>query len=333
VDNIHDIAFNRIGLNISSRIAAIILPALFFAPIIFCDLAELKNQIFVERANREPYPKVLEFMKKLGDQDLVLSSNNVHVWFYLYGADEMRKRVFNIMDKGKLGDIYVIEYGENKESDIIRSSIDGRDWLFFREYIYISASPDPKGIAMPSELFELAADYGLIKIHKIKPQYVTKRFGLDGEDDMNNWVGADNRSLNFQPVKTGAGNQPSIGFNEPFVLRSKEIELQGEGHFSMDINFMCIKNSRDYMPYFVNGTIRSNQISFTPSWLGNAWVMDHPYGEKIFNREWRPVIFLSKPEKSFEIIKVEKNSYRKNSPGFIRGLQGFRISYTLSSKK
>lgn len=331
IDNIHKIAVNWTGLNISYRTASIIFLTFFFAPVAFCDLAEFKNQIFAERAGREPYPKVLEFIKKLGAQDLVLSSNKAHVWFYLYGADEMRKRVFNIMDKGELGDIYIIEYVGEKKSDISRKSIDGNALLILNEYSSISdgGGAESERIAMPAEIFQLAADYGPIKIHKIKPQYVTKRFGLDDEKDLGRWLDADKENLDFQQIKTEAGKQMSIGFNGPFVLRSKEIESKGEGHFSMDINFICIKNFRDYIPYFVNGAIRL----FAPSWLGNAWVMDHPFGEKIFNREWRPVIFLSKPEKSSEIIQVERKSYRKNTPGFIRGIQGFRVSYTLDEEK
>ncbi|KMP11786.1 hypothetical protein UR09_02485, partial [Candidatus Nitromaritima sp. SCGC AAA799-A02] len=78
---------------------------------------ELVQVTWPDRSARQPFDRVAEFAGTLGPNDLILLSSRPHVEFYLYGAGEMRERVERILDEGKLGDIWFVEYGEAGESD------------------------------------------------------------------------------------------------------------------------------------------------------------------------------------------------------------------------
>ena len=82
-----------------------------------------KEFLLVTWPDRFSYPRldlVTKFLEKLNSNDLVLLSHRPHIEYYLYGGKETTKRVNKIIDEGKLGDIYFVEYGEKEESDTLK---------------------------------------------------------------------------------------------------------------------------------------------------------------------------------------------------------------------
>ncbi|MDP7557183.1 MAG: hypothetical protein QF687_04790 [Nitrospinaceae bacterium] len=78
---------------------------------------ELLQVTWPDRLARQPFDRVAKFVKKLGPNDLIMVSTGPHVEFYLYGGMETQKRVGRILNEGKRGDIYFVEYGEPEKSD------------------------------------------------------------------------------------------------------------------------------------------------------------------------------------------------------------------------
>ena len=54
------------------------------------------------------------------EHDLIVLSRRPHIEYYLYGGKETTKRINKIIDEGKLGDIYFVEYGKEEESDTLK---------------------------------------------------------------------------------------------------------------------------------------------------------------------------------------------------------------------
>ena len=73
---------------------------------------ELLQVTWPDRFSSQPLDLVARFVKSLGPNDLILLSHRPHVEYYLYGGKETTKRVNKIIDEGKLGDIYFVEYGK-----------------------------------------------------------------------------------------------------------------------------------------------------------------------------------------------------------------------------
>ena len=80
-----------------------------FITIFWFAVKDFRVRQIIARNQRAPYNDALKFFKQLGSNDLIITSRKTHVWFYLYGAKEMRKRVLRIMEAGKLGNVYFIE--------------------------------------------------------------------------------------------------------------------------------------------------------------------------------------------------------------------------------
>ena len=79
---------------------------ILFLIIMIWGIQDLLVKVVPSRQARENYQKVQQFIKKLGPRDLILISNRQHIWFYLYGANEMRNRVQNILHQGKMDNVY-----------------------------------------------------------------------------------------------------------------------------------------------------------------------------------------------------------------------------------
>jgi len=97
-----------------------------------------KELLQVTWPDRFSYPRldlVTKFLEKLNSNDLVLLSHRPHIEYYLYGGKETTKRVNKIIDEGKLGDIYFVEYGEKEESDTLKINKEGIEYLHLNDYL------------------------------------------------------------------------------------------------------------------------------------------------------------------------------------------------------
>ncbi len=302
-----------------------------FLPVIIASGLELKTKVFPERYSRELYHKVNEFVKQLGPQDLFLNSYDNHVWFYLYGAGEMRKRVDNIIDKNELGDIYFLEVITDGKSDISRVHKEGIDYFQFNGYNSILTERRKDGLAIPAEMFQLADQFGNFKIHKINPKYVHEVYHLKERKDYGRWQVSSGQQIGAGSVKTKFGDQPAISFQHPFIITAQKSPSSAEDLFSLNINFLCLNQFHAFKAFYFNGVAGRNQIICNPSWIPNHVVMDHPYGWRIFERKWQPMIYLTQSRSGMEFIQVDGR--RLSSQGLIRGIQSYRISLPAPQKK
>jgi hypothetical protein len=97
-----------------------------------------KELLQVTWPDRFSYPRldlVTKFLEKLNSNDLVLLSHRPHIEYYLYGGKETTKRVNKIIDEGKLGDIYFVEYREKEESDTLKINKEGIEYLHLNDYL------------------------------------------------------------------------------------------------------------------------------------------------------------------------------------------------------
>ena len=78
---------------------------------------------------------------------------------------------------------------------------------------------------------------------------------------------------------------------------------------------------------YLNASLKDNHMTFNKSWMANQWTLDHPYGNTIFNRKWRPIIYLSESHSSFEVIQPS------NQEGLFRGVQSYRLTNSDQEEK
>lgn len=135
----------------------------------------------------------------------------------------------------------------------------------------------------------------------------------------------DKNTFHLEYLKTYSEAQIAVRANNSSFIHSKQRKAQSKNNiFSLNINLLSMSGSLENSVFYFNGEISGNQILPNDFWFGNAWTIDHPYGNKIFKRTWRPAIFLSKSDKSFDIILAQMK--KQNSPIHIRGIQSYRIT-------
>jgi len=86
---------------------------------------------------------------------------------------------------------------------------------------------------------------------------------------------------------------------------------------ALTLNLMEVAgNEHNFSVAFVGGHMKASGIILEPSWLANAWILDHPYGSQIFNRIWNPAVFISQGAGSLSVIDLtfsklpEKGAFR-----------------------
>lgn len=285
---------------------------------------ELRSHLYPERQAREPFDKVLRFIKDLGPTDLVIASNKTHVGFYLYGASEMRKRVENIIDRQELGDIYFLTYSRNKESDMQRVSESGVDYFMFTDHIHIATQKEQsKDLMIPAVMFEQAAQYVNFDIYKVKRQYVQSLHKIKTANDLQNWTGTSN--VRLEPYVTSKGTQPLMRYEDLMYWVAPQRVGGSDEVFSLNINLLSSSLSDNDAAFYLNA--QGEQLQIANSWIANAWTMDHPYGSTIYGRPWHPAVFLSESRGSFETIRTQTQK-----SGAIRGIQSYRLILSTGPK-
>ena len=77
--------------------------------------------------------------------------------------------------------------------------------------------------------------------------------------------------------------------------------------------------------------MKAGGIILEPSWLVNAWMLDHPYGSQIFNRTWNPAVFISQGAGSLSVIDLTFSRHPEN--GAFRNFLSFRIDEPVVEEK
>jgi hypothetical protein len=270
--------------------AALALVSVLFAGF---SVVDLKKNIFPERRGREPWPAVLKFMQALGPNDLVLASNRSHVPFYLYGAGEMRTRVQNIVDTGRLDALYFVEYVKDGASDMVRVKRGAEDWVRLEEYAHAVDSGASVALEFPLSLLAPAGEFGNIRFHKVAQPFIRAVSGLNSADDGKNWTVHEGEAR-LEPITVGGAVRPAFRFHDVFAASAPLPQPPGIVP-RLNIHLMSAKAMVEYSALHSGAKVANGALAFADAWAGNAWVMDHPYGPTIFRREWRTEIFLSLP--------------------------------------
>ena len=267
---------------------------------------------YLSRLERMPLKKVVKFADSLSSNDLLIVPDDMHVEFYLYGAQEMRNRAENILREGKIDKIYFVEYYKNNFSSFIRSK-DGKD-------ISISGYPGLVNNAV-NRLPELSRQalmeidrFGPFGIYQVKPDWLQKRGTWKGSIETVGVIGE-------KFFQWDADHK--IKFFDTFLVAIKKKQVNASD--SLVLNLMSVSGSDlDFSAAVLEGKIVDKQIQYNPAWRINGWTMDHPYGTSIFNRIWNPAISLSSGGSTVSVLDV--NFFEKKKAGMIKEILTYEIS-------
>jgi len=291
---------------------------LFFVPVIFLSARELKNHVYPERASRPPFQKVKEFIEGSGPNDLFLTSHRPHIWFYLYGANAMRKRVYHIIDTGELGRVYFLEYISGRDSDIKRIRRRGIEFFQMKDYALITRRSDGKSdaLVLPASLFRLAADFGFCRIYQVRSECIRKNYALRNRKDFERWETYALHPRELKPLEALSKKTLSLRFQGPVALYSETRDASRDSSFALDLHILCKDNTR-FQALYVNGKMGKTGILMQPSWVANDWVLGHPYGPRIFNRPLPTfsLSFKTGPIPRDDPCQQDKTPRHRNDPG------------------
>ncbi|MEE2986314.1 MAG: hypothetical protein VX667_00795 [Nitrospinota bacterium] len=310
------------------RTSALIL-AVLWVPLVIVSGRDFNDRLVPERFERERFDQVREYIARLGPNDLVLASNRTHVWFYLYGAGEMRKRVHNIIATGNLGNVLFMEY--NADSGVEQVKKDGTDYILLKDYGRFTGNAGEK-ILLPAVLVESRTSVGPTTFYKIFPSFVSFEYALKSIWDLTRWRVPEDGMLPVPEAETIPGDGLlAVRIEDSLLMIADKKGRQDEPMFGLNINLLSVNlDAGDTVAYLNAGEI-NGQFVFSETWLGNPWTLDHPYGPRIFKRTWRPVIFLTKTRGPVSIIKIERKNPK--AAGRLRGVQSWRMEVPLKTTK
>ncbi len=277
------------------------------------------QHIYPKRLSRDPFHKVQEFVEKLGPNDLVLVSEKMHVEFYLYGARAMRARVENILNDGKIGDIYFLEHKQNRISPNQEAGKKGKRFLNFPALTRNAGKKEP---ALPEKALEVAGHLGPFIFYRLKEGWLQPLPGWE-KAGMNPAIFGAGPFV-WEKFSSFSGTRPLIRFEDSFTVAIENKKLLPHEVSDLTLNLVEVSGgNRDFSLAFVGGKMKRDSIILDPSWLPNAWVMDHPYGSDIFNRTWNPAVFISQGAGSLSVIDVKY--LRHSGQGALRNFLSYRI--------
>jgi hypothetical protein len=292
--------------------------------------ANFFQHTYPQRLSREPLDRVYNFVKKLSWNDLLLVSDAMHVEFYLYGSHDMRKRIQNILYEGKLGNIYFLDYQKNNLSLNQELEKNGKRFLNFP---VLTRNAGKEGPTIPKKALMVVGQFGPYVFYRLKDDWLQPLEGWEkvGLSQTSIQTSLKYSSYSWEKVSGPSGIRPLISFENSFTvaMESKKPLLQKAS--ALTLNLMEVAgNERNFSGVLVGGQMKEGSIILDPSWLANAWMLDHPYGSDIFNRRWNPAVFISQGEGSLSVIDVtfsrhpEKGafrnflSYRIDEPGVVK---------------
>ena len=281
---------------------------------------------YPQRLSREPLHGVHDFVKKLGSNDLLLVSHNMHVEFYLYGSSDMQQRIKNILHEAKMGNIYFLDY--QKSSVSLNQELEKKEERFLN-FPVLTQNAGKKGPTLPEKALDLAGKYGPYVFYRLKEGWLQP---LEGWEK----AGLSQTSLKYSSYSWGkfsgpSGIRPLIRFENSFTVAMESKKPLSHKASALTLNLMEVAgNEKNFSAVLVGGQMKEGSIILDPSWLANAWMLDHPYGSNIFNRLWNPAVFISQGAGNLSVIDVKFSgqpeqgafrnflSYRIDEPGVVK---------------
>ena len=243
----------------------------------------------------------------------------------MYGGKETTKRVNQILDEGKLGDVYFVEYGKPGESDSLKFNKEGAEYLRLNDYNQVvKTKEESTGIILPMELFESEKRIGNFTFQKVNPRFIYNSSALRAPADLKRWSGMINSApITLEPPSMHPGKLPAVKIEEPGVLIAKSEDEIGGSVFSININLVSADRHLGKKMSYLHAVEEHGQYVSKNAWIANDWVLDHPYGPGILNQPWQAKIFITKGKQPVEIIRIPE--VQQGKFGRLRGIQSYRL--------
>jgi len=315
---------NRLKNKLGALAGKIVL-GLFFILITVLSGKELLQITWPDRFSGQRLDLVTRFVKNLGPNDLVLLSQRPHVEYYLYGGKETTKRINKILEEGRLGDVYFVEYGKPGNSDTSRISKEGVEYLLLNDYHQlVKTKEESEGILMPKKLFISKQRIENFTFRKVNPKFIYNSYTLRSPKDLKRWSSMVQSTLvTLEPPSMHPGKLVALKINEPNILAAKTDAELGDVVFSMNINLISSERKLGNKVSYLHAVEEGGQYVFKNAWLLNNWILDHPYGPKILNLPWQTKIFITEGRQSMEIIGIPE--VKQGGFGRLRGIQSYRL--------
>jgi hypothetical protein len=287
---------------------------------------DFQTKQITERNDRALYNDGLRFFRQLGPNDLILVSKQTHVWFYLYGAQEMRKRVLRIIETRKLGDVYFIENYDRvrDQSDLKVKTTQNHVGIDMSHFSLHPLAQDNNGHIQISKLvWKLEKDFGAFKIYKIPSKYFIRTLSLNKLSDKDQWTISSHFKDKIKLTKTGTEPSVTLEYKDSFFISENYPRKFKQTDSRLNINFLRTNYLPGVHPIFGGAEEQSNQVKFAPTWFANDWVMEHPYANNYFSRSWFPNIFLSQGGKVLVLAGSLENDF---GVGKIKNVLGFQLA-------
>ena len=273
------------------------------------------QHIYPQRLSRAPLQRVHDFVRKLNPHDLLLVSHKMHVEFYLYGARDTRNRIENIMRDRQLESIYFLDYEKKSVSGIQESDKKVKPILDFPA---LTGNAGKEGPTLPEEAVEVAGRFGSFTFYRLKQDWLRPLPGWEKAE-------LDPAPLGTRPfIWDLSGIRPLIRFEDSFTVAIENKELSFYQASGLTLNLVEVAGSENFFSAaLLGGRMKEGNIIFDPSWLPNAWILDHPYGSDIFNRHWNPAVFISQGAGRLSVMDVKFS--RRLGHGALRNFLSYRI--------
>ena len=273
------------------------------------------QHIYPQRLSRAPLQRVHDFVRKLNPHDLLLVSHKMHVEFYLYGARDTRNRIENIMRDRQLESIYFLGYEKKSVSGIQESDKKVKPILDFPA---LTGNAGKEGPTLPEEAVEVAGRFGSFTFYRLKQDWLRPLPGWEKAE-------LDPAPLGTRPfIWDLSGIRPLIRFEDSFTVAIENKELSFYQASGLTLNLVEVAGSEKFFSAaLLGGRMKEGNIIFDPSWLPNAWILDHPYGSDIFNRHWNPAVFISQGAGRLSVMDVKFS--RRLGHGALRNFLSYRI--------
>ena len=273
------------------------------------------QHIYPQRLSRAPLQRVHDFVRKLNPHDLLLVSHKMHVEFYLYGARDTRNRIENIMRDRQLESIYFLDYEKKSVSGIQESDKKVKPILDFPA---LTGNAGKEGPTLPEEAVEVAGRFGSFTFNRLKQDWLRPLPGWEKAE-------LDPAPLGTRPfIWDLSGIRSLIRFEDSFTVAIENKELSFYQASGLTLNLVEVAGSEKiFSAALLGGRMKEGNIIFDPSWLPNAWILDHPYGSDIFNRHWNPAVFISQGAGRLSVMDVKFS--RRLGHGALRNFLSYRI--------
>ena len=175
---------------------------------------------------------------------------------------------------------------------------------------------------LPKKAFILEREFGSFKFYRLKQGWLQQfssweRAGLQADS-------LKTQAYSWEKISNSKGIRPLIGIKDSFTLAMENKERQFYNDLGFTLNIVDVSdNNHKFSANLLEGSIEKNDIAYDPTWSVNSWILDHPFGNNIFENVWNPSIFISQGSGNFSVLDVNVN--RHIGKGALRNFLSFRI--------